>query len=542
MPPEEVPVNIGRCIPLALVALVLLSLAIPASAIGAETPKRGGVLNLAQAEDPPQGFSVLETSTISVVWPSSPCFNNLVRFDPAKRLETADSIIGDLAEKWSWQNEYRNLVFFLRKGVKWHDGRPFTSKDVKFTFDTVREAPDAQTRLRVNPRKDWYANVEAIEAADPHTVVFRLKRPQPGFLTLLASHQSPVFPAHVPIAEQRTKCVGTGPFKLKEWRRNELIEYVRNPGYFVPGRPYLDGLRYYVVTDRGTRAAALQAGRLDVASPGDTTPNIAAQLKAAVPGMVLQQVGSGVVDTIYMSHARPPFNDVRVRRALSLALDRQAFITGVARGAGMMGAPMAPPPIGSWGITQKDLVSIYGKPEEGKARAKKLMSELGHEPSKPLRIDAVTRTLASYVDLSSWVISELRPIGMEINIKQLDAVQWYSTMTRRDFTLAIGVSGIGLDEPDAVLVEHFTCTSGRNYVSYCNEQVDALIDKQSRELDPKKRKAIVADILKQLEQEAARPIVAWRMDHYAHWPHVKGLTAHHSIYNYSRMQDVWLAR
>ena len=191
--------------------------------------------------------------------------------------------MGELAERWSWQDGYRNLVFFLRKGVKWHDGQPFTSKDVKFTFDMVREAPEAQTKLRLNPRKDWYANIEAIEAADPYTVVFRLKRPQPSIMMMLASGQSPVYPAHVPVAEQRNRCVGTGPFKFKEWRRGEFVEYVKNPDYFVKGRPYLDGLKYVIISERGTRTAALQAGRLDVAGPGETTKNIADQLKAAVP-------------------------------------------------------------------------------------------------------------------------------------------------------------------------------------------------------------------------------------------------------------------
>ena len=96
-----------------------------------------------QREDLPQGFSIHETSTISTVWPAMPCFNNLVLFDPLKKTESVDTIIGELAEKWSWQDNYRNLVFFLRKNVKWHDGQPFTSKDVKYTFDMVREAPDA---------------------------------------------------------------------------------------------------------------------------------------------------------------------------------------------------------------------------------------------------------------------------------------------------------------------------------------------------------------------------------------------------------------
>jgi peptide/nickel transport system substrate-binding protein len=207
--------------------------------------KAGGVLNVLTREDLTEGFSIHESVTISTIWPAEPCFNNLVTFDPVKPLEGLDSVVSELAERWSWQDGYRNLVFFLRRGVKWHDGQPFTARDVKFTFDMVREAPEATAKLRLSPRRDWYANVEAIETPDPHTVVFRLKRPQPSLLLMLASGVSPVYPAHVPPAEQRTRCVGTGPFKVKEWRRGEYVDLVRNPDYFVKGRPYLDGLRYH---------------------------------------------------------------------------------------------------------------------------------------------------------------------------------------------------------------------------------------------------------------------------------------------------------
>ena len=119
----------------------------------AKAPKSGGTLTLAQREETPQGFAIHESSTVSTTWPAMPCFSNLVIFDPLKQQESAATVIPELAEKWSWQDNYRNLVFFLRKGVKWHDGQPFTSKDVKYTFDMVREAPDAQGKLRINPRK-----------------------------------------------------------------------------------------------------------------------------------------------------------------------------------------------------------------------------------------------------------------------------------------------------------------------------------------------------------------------------------------------------
>src|SRR6266498_3360454 len=180
----------------------------------AQTPQAGGHLNVMLREDLPQGFAVHETSTISTSFPSMPCFNNLVVFDQLKRTESLETLVGELAEKWSWQDNYRNLVFFLRKDVKWHDGKPFTSQHVKYTFDAVRGAPDAKAKLKVNPRKLWYENIEAIETPDPYTVVFRLKKTQPSLLPMLASGYSPVLPAHVPLAEFKNKCIGTGPFKL----------------------------------------------------------------------------------------------------------------------------------------------------------------------------------------------------------------------------------------------------------------------------------------------------------------------------------------
>src|SRR5262249_52094865 len=237
-----------------ILAVVALILAGTSPVIG-QAPTRGGTLTLRLREDLPQGFAINESPTISTMWPAMPCFNNLVLFDPAKPTHSAGTIIGELAERWSWQDGYRKLVFFLRGDVTWHDGRPFSAKDVKHTFDLLREAPDAAGKLRLNPRREWYSNIEAIDAVDPRTVVFRLKRPQPSLLLMLASGYSPIYAAHVPAASYRTGCIGTGPFKVKEWRKNEFVEYVRNAEYFVKGRPYLDGLRYVIIGERGTATA-----------------------------------------------------------------------------------------------------------------------------------------------------------------------------------------------------------------------------------------------------------------------------------------------
>src|SRR6266571_4670199 len=476
----------------------------------AQTPKPGGHLNIMLREDLSQGFAVHETSTISTSYPSLPCFNNLVFFDQLKRTESVETLVPELAEKWSWQDNFRNLVFFLRKDVKWHDGKPFTSRDVKFTFDMLREAPEAQAKLRINPRKDWYANIEAVEAADPHTVVFRLKRPQPSLLLMLASGYTPIYAAHVPPASYRTGCVGTGPFKVKEWRKGEFIEMVRNPDYFLKGRPYLDGLKYFVIVERGTRQAAIQAGKLDASFPGETTKTAAEQLKKAVPQLVITPFSQNVSDNIIMNVKKPPFDNLKVRLAVSHGIDRRALIRAVHQGGAVIGAGLAPKPWGFWGIGEKDLLGLPGygaKPAEEKALAKKLMAEAGFTPDKPLKVEIVTRAIAVYVDMASFVINELKQIGIEATLKQIETAQWHAMATRGDYQIGANLTGIGPDDPDANYYENYACNSPRNYTFYCNELVGKLIDQQSQEVNPQKRLELVLALQKKLEEEAARPIL-----------------------------------
>ena len=532
-----------------LLVLVPLSLAVLAAPLAAQTPpardgKPGGVLRFAHREDLPQGFAIHETATNSTTWPAMPCYSNLVIFDQQKQIERVENIVPELAERWSWQEGYRNLVFFLRKDVRWHDGQPFTSKDVKFTFDMVREAPGAAAKLRLNPRKEWYGNVDAVEAPDPHTVVFRLKRPQPSILTMLASGYSPVLPAHVPPAEHRNRCVGTGPFKFKEWKRGESVELVRNPDYFVKGRPYLDAIRYIFIVERGTRVAALQAGQVDVAFPGETTLSIYEQLRAAVPKMVFTETASNVNENILINTTKPPFDNPKVRRALSLAIDRRAYTQAVHRGSAIVGGPLAPKPWGVWGLLDKDLAGLagYGKGPEDKARARRLLAEAGFGPGQPLKVEMATRAIAIYLDFAAFVLNELKAVGVEANLKQIETAQWHPLATRREFQIAANLTGTGVDDPDANFYENYGCGSPRNYSGYCNEELMRQIEAQSQEIDPVKRRALVWRIQSKLEEDAPRPIMGWRTDRFAHHAHVKNLTIHNVVYNCCRLQDTWVER
>jgi len=505
------------------------------------TPKRGGILTSVIIEDPP-GFSIHESATVSTVWPMMPCYSNLVIFDPAKPQETVETIVPELAERWSWQDGHRNLVFFLRKNVKWHDGKPFTSKDVKHTFDVVREAPDAAAKMRLSPRKDWFANVDTIETPDAHTVIFRLKRPQPSLLLMLAAGYSPVHPAHVAPADLRQKCVGTGPFKLKEFVRGQYVDLERNPDYFVPNRPYLDGIRYLIIGERGTRLAALQAGRLDAFVPLEMTKAMADTVKKAAPALVVSETGQLGSDNVVINHKRPPFDKLEVRQAVSLAMDRDASALGVRHGGAVVGATFMPKPYGSWAIADKDLRALpgYRGAAVDKPEAKRLLAAAGYGPGKPLKLEMITRTSPIYMDLASFVVDQFRQVGVEVTLKQMDTTAWFPALTRRDYLIGANLTAPGVDDPDVYLYENFKCGTARNYTDYCNEQVDRWIDLQSQELDKDKRLKLVWQIQKQLEADVARPMLGWRKEYFTQWPHVKNLVAHHSLYNWGRMQDVWL--
>jgi peptide/nickel transport system substrate-binding protein len=527
-------------VPCLVVAVVLASW-LPARS---QTPKRGGVLQSVLIEDPP-GLLVHESATVSNVWPMSPCYSNLVYFHPLKPLESADTVIPELAEKWSWQDNYRNLVFFLRKSVKWHDGKPFTSRDVKYTFDVAREAPEAPAKFRLSARKDWWANVEAIEAPEPHTVVFRLKRPQPSLLLMLASGYSPVYPAHVPLGELRQKCMGTGPFKFKDWQRGQSVELERNREYFVPDRPYLDGIKYTVITERGTRLAALQAGRLDAFVPLEMTKAMADSAKQSTPALVITEVGQNGSDNVILNLKRPPFDNPTVRRAISLAMDRQGYVQSVRHGGAVMGGGLMPKPLGIWGLSDPELRTLpgYRGSAADKAEARRLLASAGHGPGgKPLKVEMVTRTLSIYLDVASFVADQLRQIGVEASVKQMDSAAWFPALARRDYLIGANLTAGGFDDPDAYFVENYKCGSSRNYSDYCNEETDRLIEQQSQELDRAKRMRLVLDIQRRLEADVARPMLGWRKEYFAHWPHVKNLVPHNSLYNYGRMQDVWLDR
>ena len=242
-----------------------------------------------------------------------------------------------------------------------------------------------------------------------------------------------------------------------------------------------------------------------------------------------------------MNVKKAPFNNPKVRLAVSYAIDRRGLIQAVHQGGAILSASLTGKPYGVWGLLEKDLAALpgYGKPEDGKARARKLLAEAGISAQNPLKVELVTRAIALYVDMASFVINELKQVGIEASLKQIETAQWHAMATRGDYQIGANLTGLGVDDPDANFYENYDCASPRNYSQYCNEQIAKMIEQQSQELDAKKRLALVQTIQKKLEDDAARPILDSRLDYFTVWPHVKNLIPHHNIYNFGRMQEVW---
>ena len=516
----------------------LLALSNPAAA-----QKPGGILKISFFDNP-ASMSLLEEATGAALRPMMGVFNNLVMYDQQKAQNSLQTIVPDLATSWAWSEDGKKLTFQLRHGVKWHDGKPFTAADVKCTWDLL--TGKANDKLRVNPRKTWYLNLEEVTTNGDFEATFHLRRPQPYLLALLASGWSPVYPCHVPPAQMRTHPIGTGPFKFVEFQPNEVVKTARNPDYWKEGRPYLDGIEWHIIKDIATRNLTFIAGKFDISSPYGTTMPLLNDVKAQKPDAVCVVTATNVSRNLIMNPGRPPFDNPDLRRAVALSLDRQAFIDIITAGKGSIGATMLPPPEGLWGMPPEMLKTLPGYDPniaKNRADARNIMEKLGYGPQKRLAVTLSSRNIPAYRDPAVILIDQLKQIYIDAVLEPVETPNWFPKIYRKDYTIAINGTESGVDDPDQQFYENFVCGAVRNYTGYCNKEVDQLIDRQSAEADVNKRKQLVWQIERRLAEDGARPIIYYPRGGTCTQPYVKGLvTMVNSIYNGYRMEDVWLDR
>jgi len=525
-----------------LVAAVALFIGMAtAGAVLAQKP--GGVLKV-YFFDSPASMSIHEETTAAGQGPMMAVFNNLVLFKQDVPQSGLQSIVPDLASDWSWDEDKTQLTFRLREGVRWHDGKPFTAKDVQCTWDLL--TGKTSDKLRINPRKAWYRNLDEVATNGDYEVTFRLKRPQPAFIALLASGFSPVYPCHVSSRDMRSHPIGTGPFKFVEFKPNESIKVARNSDYWKKDRPYLDGIEYTIIKNVSTGVLTFLAGKVDLTSPYFLQVPVVNDVKTQAPDAICNLVPVNVNRNVMMNREAPPFNDPDMRRAVALSLDRKAFVDTLTLGKGDFGGVMQPPPEGIWGMPPDMLRTLPGyDPDVPKNRteARRIMERLGYAPGKRLAIKVSTRNVQPYRDAAIILIDQLKEIYIDGELEPVDTVQWYPKVMRGDYSAALNLTGNGLDDPDQTLYENFTCGAEGNYDRYCNPEFDKMVDRQSMEFDQQKRKELVWAIERKLAEDAARPIL-WHNRTGTCWhPYVKGYTLMvNSVYNGWRMEDVWLDR
>ena len=522
-----------------LAAAVVCLLAALGPSLAAE--KQGGILRMYH-RDSPGSASIHEGATYSVNVPFMPVFNNLVVYNQKIAQNSMDDIVPDLADSWAWSSDNKTLTFKLHQGVTWHDGKPFTSADVKCTFDMLMgKSPQ---KFRQNPRKSWYDQVEEVTTNGDFEASFKLKRPQPALLALLASGYTPVYPCHVSPAEMRTHPIGTGPFKFVEFKANESIKLVRNENYFKKGLPHLDGIEFTIIPNRSTAILGFVSGKFDMTFPTEVSIPLLKDVKSQDPNAVCVVEPNNVSTNIIINSSAPPFDNLDVRRALALALDRKAFVSIMFEGQGDIGGTMEPAPEGLWAMPKDMLESIPGYGPDINANreaARKLMEKAGYGPNKHLQVKVSTRNIAVYRDPAVILIDQIKDIYIDAELDVVDTAQWFPKIARKDYSLGLNLTGNAVDDPDQSFYENYSCGSERNYTNYCNKDIEKLFDQQSVETDVAKRKQLVWDIDKKLQEDVARPIIFHARTGTCWKPYVKGVTVMvNSSYNGYRYEDVWL--
>jgi peptide/nickel transport system substrate-binding protein len=507
----------------------------------AEEPQRGGVVTWFDYADPAR-LDVHTESPLGVQQATAGIYSGLLQYDP----ENPKAIIADLAERWEASNAGKTYTFHLRRGVQWHDGKPFTAADVKATFDRVLD-PNFRSP-RCGPLLKPI--VESFEVVDDFTVRFHLKFPAATFVPSVASAWCRIAAKHVLERDgnltQAKSQIGTGPFKFKRYVRGSLIEWERNPNYYDSRYPYVDGVMQFILPGSARQLAAAKAGKVML---WDTWPPMsksrAMELKQARGDNVeLYQWPLNTLWEVHFNTTKPPFDNKDIRRAVNLALDRQELIEKALEGAGVPCAILDPKLYGDYALPLEEVNTLPGcrqPKDQDLAEAKRLVAK--HYPDG-LDIEVAIRSVGNYVDRVQLVVAQLRKVGIRGTIKTYESAAGYSIYGKGDFVM-IGSQDTAMFVPDpsspfAVL---FTSQAGRNWARWKDPKVDALADQGLREQDHAKRRQIYHELQRYLLTEDLPSVtIAWVEGWFFRDKRLRNYHPANTVYDNNTFMKVWISR
>ncbi len=535
----------ARTIAAAVGCLSLLILgAVPGPVWAQDKPRYGGELVFAVPSEPPS-YDGHREETFGTIHPIAPFYSLLLRVDPINPMKPDGSpnIVGDVGESWTVSSDGRTYTVKIRKGVTFSDGSPLTSKDVKATYDKIIFPPAGV----VSDRKGQYVEVEAVEAPDPYTVRFRLKHRSASFLLSLASPWNFLYKADILAKDPHwyeTHVLGSGPFVFVEHVRGSHLTGKKNPKYWDKGKPYLDGFRAVFIKDTGARVAAIRSERAMIEFRGFSPKARDEIVKTLGPKAAVQESPWDCSLWLAINHKKKPFDDKRVRRALTLALDRweaskvlsQIAIVKEVAGVQVPGTRYATPP------AELEKLAGYSKNiEASRTEAKRLLKEAN--------ADGLSFTLSNrgipmpYEPVGVWLIDQWRKIGLNVSQQVTEAAAYYQVLRSGEFQVAMDFQCGYIVDPDLDLYKFTSADKNPANYSYYNDAVlDDLYQKQSRAADPEEREKYIREFEKRLLDEEAHYLMTLQWHRIIPYnAKVKGWKITPSHYLNQQLDTVWLA-
>jgi peptide/nickel transport system substrate-binding protein len=517
-----------------LLAVVLLA---PAGSAAAETPRRGGVLLAAIGADPPS-LDPHQESTFATIQLVAPLYSTLLQVDP----HDYPKIVGDVATEWKISPDGLTYTFTLREGIRFHDGSPLSAADVKASYDKIVSPPEGVRSIRRNS----FTAIKSIDAPDPRTVVFRLKFPSASLLENLASPWNVIYPKpHLDKDPNHFKIhvVGSGPFRFKGYTRGSTFEGERNPDYFVKDRPYLDGYKFYISPETSVRAAAIRSGRAHIEFRDLPKSEVEAIQRQLGDRVVVQETPATGWWGVAVNNTTKPFSDIRVRKALTLGIDRYLAgrvlypLTGLRFVGGLMR------PGSDWALSQEELETFPGFGKDmvkNRAEARRLLADAGYPNG--LHVVLKNRNVKlPYQDFAVFLIQEWRKIGVAADNRPLETAAWFADGRDNANFEAIVSPGVEImDDPDQTL-QRYIGGSPQNWGRFADPALDDLFARQARAMDPAERKKLVLELQRRVLANAYYLPGLWWTRRVVHSAKVKNYVAPPNHYSNQKLQDVWLA-
>ena len=482
------------------------TLSLPTGA-AAQTPKRGGTLSL-RTWDPPHFDHILAHAYKTHVVISF-THSRLLRHKAGPSVRPgAFPIEGDLAESWQQVND-TTYVFKLRKGVRFHakppvNGRELTAEDVRYTFERILTD-------KGSAGVSMYRSIAKVEALDRHTVRFTLREPFAWFLDMIANPMAGAIVAKECVEKfgdlkKPEAVIGTGPYTLESYKPNVSLTLVRNPHYFVPTLPYIERVEMQVDEDNASRIAAFLGGKYDLGweFPGAINRTdwvqIAEPLKKRRPGLKVQEFPSNVVSDFAMRTDKPPFNDARVRQAVSLALDRKEIIDATLEGQGVVNGPV-PAALDEWALPIDQLGEGARYYRHDPAEAKRLLAAAGHPNGFAASVCFATYGSTVLVDTMQLVLKQLKAVGITAALDQKEYGAYQASCRLGKFDSMVFGPLTPFLEPDNFLYGQYFTGEPRNRSHVNDPALDDLIVRQRRTADLKGRRDIINQIQRHLAKQ-----------------------------------------